>query len=213
MIKNRISTVTSIVNNKTWLLEMRNFKNISARFLLSPPWDDTAHFGANCSILRMSSLFLCLPQFRPPSRQCLFRSQKTIGCQSWYMVAAVSPSCVHSISNFSGTSLWPRFSVSHTANSQFPCYYGDDCHCTRHSHILITLISARFQVFTTLTIKNAVFWDDTPCGSCKGRRFVGYIVVIIRMRKIGELRITLKNGVFWNVRSCGSCENRRFGAI
>jgi hypothetical protein len=25
----------------------------------------------------------------------------------------------------------------------------------------------RFKVFTAVTMKNAVFWDVTPCGSCK----------------------------------------------
>jgi hypothetical protein len=24
----------------------------------------------------------------------------------------------------------------------------------------------RFEVFTAVTMKNAVFWDVTPCGSC-----------------------------------------------
>jgi hypothetical protein len=24
-----------------------------------------------------------------------------------------------------------------------------------------------FEVFTAVTMKNAVFWDVTPCGSCK----------------------------------------------
>jgi hypothetical protein len=31
----------------------------------------------------------------------------------------------------------------------------------------------RFEVFTAVTVKNAVFWDVTPCGSCKNRRFRG----------------------------------------
>jgi hypothetical protein len=31
----------------------------------------------------------------------------------------------------------------------------------------------RFEVFTAVTMKNAVFWDVTPCGSCKNRRFGG----------------------------------------
>jgi hypothetical protein len=31
----------------------------------------------------------------------------------------------------------------------------------------------RFEVFTAVTMKNAVFWDVTPCGSCKNRRFEG----------------------------------------
>jgi hypothetical protein len=31
--------------------------------------------------------------------------------------------------------------------------------------------SVRFEVFTAETMKNGVFWDVTPCGSCKNRRF------------------------------------------
>jgi hypothetical protein len=34
-------------------------------------------------------------------------------------------------------------------------------------------ISVRFEVFTAVTMKNGVFWDVTPCGSCKNRRFGG----------------------------------------
>jgi hypothetical protein len=30
-----------------------------------------------------------------------------------------------------------------------------------------------FEVFTAVTMKNGVFWDVTPCGSCKNRRFGG----------------------------------------
>jgi hypothetical protein len=33
--------------------------------------------------------------------------------------------------------------------------------------------SERFEVFTAVTMKNVVFWDVTPCGSCKNRRFEG----------------------------------------
>jgi hypothetical protein len=29
--------------------------------------------------------------------------------------------------------------------------------------------SVRFEVFTAVTMKNGVFWDVTPCGSCKNR--------------------------------------------
>jgi hypothetical protein len=29
----------------------------------------------------------------------------------------------------------------------------------------------RFEVFKAVTMKNGVFWDVTPCGSCKNRRF------------------------------------------
>jgi hypothetical protein len=31
----------------------------------------------------------------------------------------------------------------------------------------------RYEVFTAVTTKNGVFWDVTPCGSCKNRRFGG----------------------------------------
>jgi hypothetical protein len=31
----------------------------------------------------------------------------------------------------------------------------------------------RFEVFMAVTMKNGVFWDVTPCGSCKNRRFRG----------------------------------------
>jgi hypothetical protein len=31
----------------------------------------------------------------------------------------------------------------------------------------------RFEVFTAGTRKNGAFWDVTPCGSCKNRRFGG----------------------------------------
>jgi hypothetical protein len=37
-----------------------------------------------------------------------------------------------------------------------------------------TLVSGvRFEVFTAVTMENGVFWDVTPCGSCKNRHFGG----------------------------------------
>jgi hypothetical protein len=33
--------------------------------------------------------------------------------------------------------------------------------------------SVKFEVFTAVTMKNGVFWDVTPCGSGKNRRFGG----------------------------------------
>jgi hypothetical protein len=32
-------------------------------------------------------------------------------------------------------------------------------------------LDVRFQVFMAVTMKNGVFWDLTPCGSYKNRRF------------------------------------------
>jgi hypothetical protein len=40
-----------------------------------------------------------------------------------------------------------------------------------HSCYLFAVV--RFEVFTAVTMKNGVFWDGTPCGSCKNRRFGG----------------------------------------
>jgi hypothetical protein len=34
----------------------------------------------------------------------------------------------------------------------------------------------RFEVFTAVTMRNGVFWDVTPSGSCKNRRLGGTLV-------------------------------------
>jgi hypothetical protein len=39
--------------------------------------------------------------------------------------------------------------------------------CSRH------VLYITFEVFTTVTMKNGIIWDVTPCGSCKNRRFGG----------------------------------------
>jgi hypothetical protein len=31
----------------------------------------------------------------------------------------------------------------------------------------------RYEVFTAVTMKNGIFWDVTPCDTCKNRRFGG----------------------------------------
>jgi hypothetical protein len=45
----------------------------------------------------------------------------------------------------------------------------------------------RSEVFTAVTMKNAIFWDVTPCRSSKYRRLKEHIASIIRMTRIGEL--------------------------
>jgi hypothetical protein len=40
-------------------------------------------------------------------------------------------------------------------------------------------------------MKNGVFWDITPCGLCKNRRFEELSASIIGVTRIGELGITL----------------------
>jgi hypothetical protein len=42
---------------------------------------------------------------------------------------------------------------------------------TKQLHFIPVILSVIFEVFTEATMKNAVFWDITPCGSCKNRRF------------------------------------------
>jgi hypothetical protein len=42
-----------------------------------------------------------------------------------------------------------------------------------HRHTNNKMICVRFKVFTTVTMKNAVFLDVKPCGSCEDRGFGG----------------------------------------
>jgi hypothetical protein len=42
-----------------------------------------------------------------------------------------------------------------------------------------------------MTMKNAVFWDVTPCDSCKNRRFEGTYHLRHQGEIIGELEATL----------------------
>jgi hypothetical protein len=41
----------------------------------------------------------------------------------------------------------------------------------------------RFEVFTAVTMKNAVFWDVAPCRSCVNRRFGGTYRLRLQGRK------------------------------
>jgi hypothetical protein len=54
----------------------------------------------------------------------------------------------------------------------------------------VSIRHIRFEVFTAVTRKNAIFWDVTPCGSCKNRCFGGTWRRHIRMT-ISELGTTL----------------------
>jgi hypothetical protein len=44
----------------------------------------------------------------------------------------------------------------------------------------------RFEVFTAVTMKNAVFWDVAPCRFCVNRRFRGKYRLHLQGRKIRE---------------------------
>jgi hypothetical protein len=45
--------------------------------------------------------------------------------------------------------------------------------CTWSGVLKTRKYSVRFEVFTAVTMKNGVFWNVKPCGSCKNRRFGG----------------------------------------
>jgi hypothetical protein len=48
------------------------------------------------------------------------------------------------------------------------------------------VINVRFEVFTALTMKNAIFWDVAPCRSCVNRCFRGTYCLHLQGRKIRE---------------------------
>jgi hypothetical protein len=50
----------------------------------------------------------------------------------------------------------------------------------------------RFEVFTAVTMKNGVFWDVTPCGSCKNRLFGGTwrLLHLVFLRSLRRLLVT-----------------------
>jgi hypothetical protein len=49
-----------------------------------------------------------------------------------------------------------------------------------------TCINVRFEVFTAVTMKNAVFWDVAPCRYCVNRRFGSKYRLHLPGRKIRE---------------------------
>jgi hypothetical protein len=60
-----------------------------------------------------------------------------------------------------------------------------------HINYLIILIFVRFEVFTAVSMKNAVFWYVASCRSCVNRRFVGTYRFHLQGRKIRERGISV----------------------
>jgi hypothetical protein len=49
----------------------------------------------------------------------------------------------------------------------------------------------RFEVFMVVTMKNGIFWDVTPCGSCKNWHFGGtYQVHLVFLHSVCRLLVT-----------------------
>jgi hypothetical protein len=74
-----------------------------------------------------------------------------------------------------------------------------------HAHNFDIKGAVRFEVFTPVTMKNGVFWDVTPYGSCKNRRFGGLSASFIRVTRIGELGTTLAVTSKYFFAACVSC--------
>jgi hypothetical protein len=56
-----------------------------------------------------------------------------------------------------------------------------------HGHNRDNLKYVRFEVFTVVTIKNAIFWDVMPCDSIRTDVSEKHISSNIRVKRIGEL--------------------------
>jgi hypothetical protein len=54
---------------------------------------------------------------------------------------------------------------THTYTYVYTQEFSLDAHCSNNKLFI------KLEVFTAVTMMNAVFWDVTPCGSCKNRRF------------------------------------------
>jgi hypothetical protein len=62
---------------------------------------------------------------------------------------------------------------------------------TNFTTIVLGLNIVRFEVFTTVTMKNGVFCDVMPCGSCKNLSFGG----TQRLRHQGDKNRSTRNNV------------------
>jgi hypothetical protein len=52
----------------------------------------------------------------------------------------------------------------------------------------------RFEVFTAVTMKNDIFWDVTPCGSCKNARSVRRLLVTASVVPSSPILVALMKG-------------------
>jgi hypothetical protein len=60
--------------------------------------------------------------------------------------------------------------AAQSSKTSGPIYQSAQCHILELNHHRLLV---RFEVFTAVAMINGVFWDVTPCGSCKNRRFGG----------------------------------------
>jgi hypothetical protein len=99
------------------------------------------------------------------------------------LVMQLSPPSRHSIplqSNYSPqypVLKYPQLCSSLIARDQVPHTYRTvTCNGVLEYNIMLQFV--RFEVLTAVTMKNCVFCDVTPCGSCKNLRFGGTYCVL-----------------------------------
>jgi hypothetical protein len=74
----------------------------------------------------------------------------------------------HAVNHF-----MPALKVCNTTNVPYMRYCSECGTSSTQIIFMIFLEFVRFEVFTAVTMNNGVFWDVTPCGSCKNRHFGG----------------------------------------
>jgi hypothetical protein len=67
----------------------------------------------------------------------------------------------------------------------------EESHWATVNRIETTKIHIGFEVFTTVTMENVVFWNVAPCKSCVNRRFGGKYRLHLQVRKIRERGISM----------------------
>jgi hypothetical protein len=85
--------------------------------------------------------------------------------------------------------------VQTVAGPSIGCGIRDPVSNTLFIYLFIYLF-VRFEVFTEVTIKNGIFWNVTPCASCKNRRFGG----TQRLHHQGDKNRRTRNNVSRNCR-------------
>jgi hypothetical protein len=63
--------------------------------------------------------------------------------------------------------------INNNNNKLYSCVMCSGSEILSWSNQSATYEYVRFEIFTAVTMKNAVYWDVTPCGSCRDRCFGG----------------------------------------
>jgi hypothetical protein len=122
---------------------------------------------------------------------CIFRHRKLltlISCKDWGFYLWLHSACCK---------VWGRdgsdYDECRLLGYNNPFCTSQEIHyffATEHNRLMLL----KYQVFTAVTVKDAVSWDMTPCGSCKNRRFGRMYRTIIRVKRIRSSETSLLPG-------------------